>query len=148
MLTLNVVNQEWESDDFIITTDRTLLDVDWIHFQLTQKSYWAREQTREKTERSIAGSLVFSILHHGRQVGFARVVTDYTRFVWLCDVIIEESLRGKGLGSWLATCVRQHPELNTVHRWMLSTDDAQALYLRLGWRVVSKPEKLMEIPRI
>jgi GNAT superfamily N-acetyltransferase len=80
------------------------------------------------------------------QIGFARLITDYTRFGWLCDVIIDENWRGHGLGSWLATCVREHPELQTVHRWMLSTQDAHQVYQRLGWRVVQHSETLMEFP--
>lgn len=148
MFELSIKDHQWLKGDCLISTQRSLLDFDWIQTQLNQKSYWATQQSREKTERSIAGALPFGIYQAGQQVGFARVVTDYTRFVWLCDVIIEETLRGQGLGSWLATCVREHPELKTVHRWMLSTNDAQALYARLGWRVVAEPEKLMEIPRI
>lgn len=147
MLTLNIPAYEWHKSEYIVSTERECLDIDWIHFQLSQNSYRARQQSREKTERSIAGALAFGIYQKGQQVGFARVVTDYTRFVWLCDVIIDDSQRGRGLGTWLITCVREHPELANVHRWMLSTDDAQSLYTRLGWQVVSDPGKLMEIPR-
>lgn len=137
---------EWRRDPFLLSTDRQRLDLAWIHMQLAERSYWAKGQSREKTARSIAGSLPFGLYHHEQQIGFARLITDYTRFGWLCDVIIDDAWRGKGLGSWLATCVRAHPELQTVHRWMLSTHDAQALYQRLGWRVVQEPHKLMEFP--
>ena len=99
-----------------------------------------------ETRRAIAGSLPFGLYHQQRQIGFARLITDYTRFGWLCDVMIDENWRGHGLGSWLATCVREHPELQTVHRWMLSTQDAHQVYQRLGWRVVQHPEALMEFP--
>lgn len=146
MTALTLADHLWQRDDFIISTERQRLDVDWIHYQLAERSYWAKGQPRAKTERAIAGSLPFGLYQQNQQIGFARLITDYTRFGWLCDVIIDENWRGHGLGSWLATCVRAHPELQTVHRWMLSTNDAHQLYQRLGWRVVQDPHKLMEFP--
>lgn len=138
-------DQQWQREEFIISSERQRLDLDWIHSQL-QRSYWAKDQPREKTLRAIAGSLPFGLYHQEAQIGFARLITDYTRFGWLCDVIIDENWRGHGLGSWLATCVREHKELQTVRRWMLSTNDAHQVYQRLGWRVVQEPHKLMEFP--
>ncbi|NIF21807.1 GNAT family N-acetyltransferase [Candidatus Pantoea multigeneris] len=146
MSSLNIADQQWQQDEFEISTCRERLDIDWIHHQLAERSYWAKGQPRAKTERAIAGALPFGLYYQQQQIGFARLITDYTRFGWLCDVIIDDSWRGRGLGSWLATCVREHPELQTVHRWMLSTNDAHAIYQRLGWRVVQEPHKLMEFP--
>ncbi|ORM57449.1 GNAT family N-acetyltransferase [Pantoea rodasii] len=140
MTALTLADHLWQRDDFTISTERQRLDMDYIHQQLTEKSYWATAQPRAKTERAFAGSLPFGVYHQQQQIGFARLVTDYTRFGWLCDVMIDEHWRGHGLGSWLATCVRAHPELATVHRWMLSTNDAHQLYQRLGWRVVQDPQ--------
>ncbi|MCZ4058075.1 GNAT family N-acetyltransferase [Pantoea sp. LMR881] len=138
-------DQQWQREEFIISTERQRLDLDWIHSQL-QRSYWARISHGKKTLRAIAGSLPFGLYHQEVQIGFARLITDYTRFGWLCDVIIDVNWRGHGLGSWLATCVREHKELQTVRRWMLSTNDAHQVYQRLGWRVVQEPHKLMEFP--
>ncbi|YCH32253.1 GNAT family N-acetyltransferase [Erwinia sp. D4-22] len=146
MTHLTIPDQQWQRDEFILSTERQRLDIDWIHFQLSERSYWARGQPRAKTERAIAGSLPFGLYQQNQQIGFARVVTDYTRFGWLCDLIIDEAWRGHGLGSWLATCVRAHPELQTVRRWMLATQDAHQLYQRLGWCVVQNPQRLMEFP--
>src|SRR5471030_3050998 len=133
MTVLRITDQQWQRDDFTISTERQRLDLDWIHYQLSERSYWAKGQTRQKTERAIAGSLPFGLYHQHAQIGFARLITDYTRFGWLCDVMIDENWRGHGLGSWLATCIREHKELNSVHRWMLSTTDAHQVYQRLGW---------------
>ncbi|WP_343551303.1 GNAT family N-acetyltransferase [Pantoea sp.] len=146
MSTLHIPDHIWQRDAFTLSTERAKLDFDYIHCQLMEKSYWAKDQPRAKTERAFAGSLPFGLYHQNQQIGFARLVTDYTRFGWLCDVMIDENWRGHGLGTWLATCVREHPELATVHRWMLSTNDAHQLYQRLGWRVVQDPHKLMEFP--
>ncbi|RPE02877.1 N-acetyltransferase [Candidatus Pantoea deserta] len=146
MTALIIADHLWQRDDVTLSTKRTRLDMDWIHYQLAERSYWAQGQTRAATERAIAASLPFGLYHGEAQIGFARLITDYTRFGWLCDVIIDEAWRGHGLGSWLAGCVREHPELATVRRWMLSTNDAHQLYQRLGWRVVQEPHKLMEFP--
>lgn len=146
MTSLIIADHLWQRDDVTLSTKRTRLDMDWIHYQLAERSYWAKGQTRAATERAIAASLPFGLYHGEAQIGFARLITDYTRFGWLCDVIIDEAWRGHGLGSWLAGCVREHPELATVRRWMLSTNDAHQLYQRLGWRVVQEPHKLMEFP--
>lgn len=150
MTLLHIADQQWQRDDFTLSTERQRLDLDWIHMQLSERSYWAKGQPREKTMRAIAGSLPFGLYHHAShqttQIGFGRLITDYTRFGWLCDVMIDENWRGHGLGSWLASCVREHKELQTVHRWMLSTNDAHQVYQRLGWRVVQEPHKLMEFP--
>lgn len=146
MTALIIADHLWQRDDFTLSTKRTRLDMDWVHFQLAERSYWAKGQARATTERAVAASLPFGLYHIDAQIGFARLITDYTRFGWLCDVIIDEAWRGHGLGSWLAGCVREHPELATVRRWMLSTNDAHQLYQRLGWRVVQEPHKLMEFP--
>lgn len=146
MTALIIADHIWQRDGFTLSTKRTRLDMDWIHYQLAERSYWAKGQARTTTERAIAASLPFGLYHGETQIGFARLITDYTRFGWLCDVIIDENWRGHGLGSWLAGCVREHPELATVRRWMLSTNDAHQLYQRLGWRVVQEPHKLMEFP--
>lgn len=146
MNTLIIADHQWRRGDFTLSTERERLNMDWIHTQLSERSYWARGQPRSKTERAIAGSLPFGLYHLAEQVGFARLITDYTRFGWLCDVMIDEAWRGQGLGSWLAGCIREHPELQTVHRWMLSTHDAHPVYQRLGWRIVKDPQKLMEFP--
>lgn len=138
---------EWYRDGLIISTDRAKLDIDWVHQQLAEKSYWAQNQPRAMTERSIANSLAFGIYQQQQQVGFGRLITDYTRFAWLSDIFIAEECRGKGIGSWLMSIARTHPELTTVRRWMLSTNDAQEVYQRAGWRLVAHPERLMEFPK-
>ena len=64
-------------------------------------------------------------------MGFARIVTDYATFAWLCDVFILESHRGRGLGKWLVECVVAHTDLQGMHL-MLATRDAHELYRKYG----------------
>jgi GNAT superfamily N-acetyltransferase len=87
---------------------------------------------------------VYDERHGGRQVGLARVVTDYAIFAYLCDVYILEGQRGKGLGRWLLEVVRGYPELHGLRRWALVTRDAHGLYRQFGFEALSAPERWME----
>jgi len=135
---------EWQREEYLLSSDPNLIDIDWVHRQLTENSYWAKEQTLMQTRRALAASLCFGIYLKEQQVGFGRLITDYSRFAYLSDVIIDPSQRGKGLGGWFAATIVQHPELHTVKRWMLATDDAHDVYRRAGWQPVAKPQRLME----
>ena len=125
---------EWRKDEYTISDDRARLDVDVIYNFLSGSSYWARGRSRERVERAVAHSLPFGVYRDGRQVGFARVVTDYATFAWLADVFVLDSERGRGVGKWLVETIVSHPELREVRRWLLATRDAQELYRRFGFR--------------
>ncbi len=94
--------------------------------------------------RALANSIVFGIYRDGAQVGFARVISDKASFAWLADVYIAPSHRGHGLGKWLMECVKAHPDLQGLRRWLLATRDAQGLYEQFGF-VTSTTGRLMEI---
>jgi len=129
-------------DQFTISTDPARLDIDAIA-DLLSRSYWANTRTRKQTERALSLSLAFGLYDGDRQIGLARVVTDYTIFAWLCDVILHEDYRGRGLGKWLMATVHGHPDLRDVRRWMLATDDAHGLYRQFGWMPLEHPERWM-----
>lgn len=128
------MSQEWTRGEYTVSDDRARLDFEVIHEFLSRESYWARGRSRERVERSLANSLPFGLYRDGRQVGFARVVTDYTTFAWLADVFVLDAERGRDLGVWLVECVLAHPELQEVRRWLLATRDAEELYRRFGFR--------------
>lgn len=127
-----------------ITTNPDRFDVDTIHRWLSS-SYWAAGVSRDIVERSIRNALCFAILDGGRQVGFARVVTDRATFAYVADVFVDESTRGRGLATWLMQVIVAHPELQGLRRWMLGTDDAHGLYAKVGFRPMAHPERFMEI---
>ncbi len=130
---------------FTISTDPTRLDIDVIHDWLAHRSYWAQGRTREAVARSIEHSLCFGVYEGEQQVGFARVVTDYVTFAWLCDVFILESHQGQGLGKWLVESVTSHPDLQPLRRILLATRDAHELYRRYGgFTGLAAPERWME----
>ncbi|WP_426767779.1 GNAT family N-acetyltransferase [Erwinia aphidicola] len=135
---------EWQRDDYLLSSDPQKIDIAWVHHHISEHSYWAQGQTLEMTERSLAASMPFGIYYQQQQVGFGRLITDYSRFAYLSDVMIDEAHRGKGLGRWFAAAIVHHPELKTIKRWMLATDDAHDVYRRAGWKPVAQPQRLME----
>lgn len=138
--------QRSSHSDYSISTDKDRLDTALIHRYLSQSAYWARGRSYETVVTSIRNSLCFAIFApSGNQVGFARVVTDYSTFAWLCDVFVIEEHRQRGLGKRLIEAVTSHPELKHVRRILLATNDAHELYRRYGgFRELSHPETWME----
>lgn len=126
-----------------ISTDPARLDVDAIHRFLSEESYWARGRTREVVERTIANSLCFGAFLGQRQVGYARVVSDFATFAWLADVFILDEFRGRGYGKALVQAVVAHPDLQGLRRILLATQDAHGLYAHYGFTPVP-PGRFME----
>ena len=131
-------------DGFEIDDDPARLDVPAIHKYLSEESYWAAGRDRESVEASIAGSArVVGLYRDGRQLGFARVISDGVSRAYLADVFVLPEARGLGLGVEL---VREAVERGP-HRevpFLLHTADAHALYERFSFRRVG--ERLMERP--
>ena len=137
---------EVHRDPFTISTDPARLDIDAICDFLT-RAYWAMGRPRERTEHALANSLVFGLYEGEKQIGLARVVSDYAIFAYLCDVFIHEDYRAHGLGKWLMKTVMSHPDLQGLRRWTLATRDAHGLYRQFGWEDLQSPESWMEILR-
>ncbi len=130
--------------EFCISTEKEKLQVDMIHRYLTEEAYWATGRTRRMTEKSIGKSLCFGVYHRDRQVGFARVVTDFTIFAYLCDVFILRAYQGQGLGKWLTETITDFLDEAGVRWTMLATRDAHELYEDYGgFQKLHLPEKWM-----
>ena len=129
---------------FVISTDEERFDLDMVHGFLTE-SYWAEGISREVVARSIQNSLCFGVFCDGKQIGFARVISDYATFAYIGDVFVLESYRGHGLGKWLMECVIGHPWLQGLRRWTLLTRDAHGLYGQFGFTPLKKPDRYMEL---
>jgi GNAT superfamily N-acetyltransferase len=127
-----------------ISDDKSRLDHASIFDFLRHRSYWAQEITPEALERSIENSLCFGVYLDGKQIGFARVVTDFVTFAWLADVFIVEEQRGHGFSKKLIAAVLAHPRLQGLRRLMLGTRDAHGLYSRFGFKPLAFPERFME----
>jgi GNAT superfamily N-acetyltransferase len=135
---------EWRRGGYEISTDPQRLDLDLTHRFLSEEAYWSPGVPREVVQRAIDGSIVFGLYHDGKQVGMTRVVTDRATFAWVCDVFVLADERGKGLGKWLMECVKSHPDLQGLRRWLLATSDAHGLYAQYGFTPVD-PQRFMEI---
>ncbi len=134
----------WRRGEFEINTDRARLDFDVLHDFLSRASYWAQGRTRAVIKRSVDNSLAFGVYKAERQIGFARVVTDYATFAWLADVFVLAEFRGQGLAQWLVAVIVAHPELQGLRRWLLATRDAHELYRRFGFAELAQPARWME----
>jgi GNAT superfamily N-acetyltransferase len=134
---------ESHRDTMLVSTDPSRLDLDAISDMLS-RAYWSKDRTREVIAQSIKNSLVFGVYDSNRQIGLARVVTDFATFAWLCDVYILEEFRGRGIGKWLMETILAHPDLQGLRRFLLATRDAQELYSRYGFTPLHNPSRWME----
>ncbi len=131
-------------NEFYISTDKEKLDVKLIFDFLNNDSYWAKGRSIETIRKSIDKSLCFGVYKDSQQIGFARVVTDYSVFAWILDVFILKDYRNQGLGVKLMKSIMSHGELQKLQRWGLATDDAHGLYKKFGFEIIKRPEIFME----
>jgi GNAT superfamily N-acetyltransferase len=132
-------------DGRVLTTDRTRIDREAVLTMLLG-SHWGGAMTMPVLDRAIANSVVFSVLDGvGRQLGFARAVSDLATYAYLTDVIVHEDARGKGIGSWMVEAILAHPDLQGLRRVALYTRDARALYERYGFSTDRPASVYMEL---
>ena len=129
---------EWERKQFRIVDDSAQIDVEVVSHLLAQ-TYWGQWRSSEIVARLIRNSLCFSLIRERQQIGFARVVSDYTVFSWLSDLVIADEFRGRGLGQWMLDCILEHPDIEQT-QFVLQTRSANELYERYGFEA---SEKLM-----
>jgi GNAT superfamily N-acetyltransferase len=138
---------EYRRHEFVISSDRERLNLDVVHGFLTN-CYWAKGIPREVVARSIEHALCFGIYDgNDAQIGFARVISDFATVAYVGDVFVLETHRGRGLGKWLMQCITEHPALQNLRRWILTTRDAHGLYSQVGFTPVKAPERYMELHR-
>ncbi|MCK9206560.1 MAG: GNAT family N-acetyltransferase [Salinivirgaceae bacterium] len=131
-------------NNFTLTTDRTKMDVSAIHHFLAKESYWSKNIPLERVKIAVENSLNFGIFLNEQQVGYARVISDFSTIAYLGDVFILDGFRGQGLSKWLMDKIMAHPNLQGLRRWILLTGDAHELYKRYGWTNIASPDKWME----
>jgi len=125
-----------------ISTDKKELNVALIHEFLTN-SYWAKGRTISEVKKTLKHSLCFGIYLDQKQIGFARVVTDYVIFAYLMDVFIIEEYRGKGYATLLMDHIINEHRLKGIKRWGLITRDAHSLYKKFGFEIHNPPENVL-----
>ena len=130
--------------DFFFTTDRAMLDLDVIHDFLSNHAYWCKGIQYETVRKAADHSLNFSVFHQDKQIGYARVISDFATVAYLGDVFILEAYRGQGHSRWLMDQIMTHPDLQGLRRWILLTRDAHELYKKYGWTQIAIPDRWME----
>ena len=137
----------WEGPDgFWVSDDKALVDVERVHRWLSAQSYWAAGRSFPVVARSIEESLTLGLYGpRGGQMGVCRWVTDRSTFAWLCDVFVDDSVRGSGLGVFLVGTATAHPDVQNM-RLVLGTRDAHTLYRRFGFGPLAASERWMERP--
>lgn len=127
-----------------ISTDPERLDLNVIHGFL-ETSYWAKGRRRSVVERAIKNSLCFGVYENGRQIAFARVVSDRAVFAYLMDVFVLPECRGRGISKALMRTIVEHPDLQNLRVFLLATSDAQGLYSQFGFRPLAEPGNWMAV---
>ena len=123
------------------------IDRDTVWEFLSTQAYWGRYRTRADLEAQLASAWRVVGVYEaatGRQVGFARAISDGVDFGYLADVFILPDARGAGLGQELvATMIDRGP--GAGFRWSLHTKDAHGLYRKYGF---AEPDsRYLERPR-
>jgi len=132
-------------DDFTITTDKSKMDIVAIHDFLSKYSGWSDNIPFDRVKTSIDNSLNFGLFHNDKQIGFARIISDFSTIAYLGDIYVLDNYRGQGLSKKLMDAVIEHPNLQGLRRWILLTSTADWLYEKYGFTKLHKPELYMEL---
>jgi GNAT superfamily N-acetyltransferase len=133
------------AQDVQFATGLEHMDVPWITAELSQKPYWAQGRDDEAMRTILEHSIPFGAFRGGRQVAFARVVSDRVTIAYLADVWVALEERGAGLGRRFIDYVMADPRFAGIRRWLLATKDAHTFYEPLGFTPLHYPERFMEV---
>lgn len=131
---------EVSKQDYFLSTDRSKIQIDVV-CGLLAKTHWVANRKRLAIVKSIDNSLCYGVYHGNQQVAFAPLVTDYATFAYLCDVVVDERYRGRGLSKWMMSCIMENPDLSELRRFILATKDAHGLYEKFGFKPLSPQEQ-------
>jgi GNAT superfamily N-acetyltransferase len=134
-----------QANDLTISSNKADLDIEMTYAFLSQETAWAKGMPRETFDRAMEGSLCFGAYIEGKQIGFARLITDQATFAYLCDVFVLPAYRGKGYASALMRHVFASPSLTGLRRIVLVTTDAHHVYKPHGFKELVTPERYMEV---
>jgi GNAT superfamily N-acetyltransferase len=132
-------------DDFCISTEKTKLDVNAIHNFLSTQAHWSANISIERVQKGVENSLNFGLYFKDQQIGYAKIISDFSTIAYLGDVYILPEYRGLGLSKWLIQTIMEHSDLQGLRRWILLTVEAHGLYKKFGWTEIANPDKWMEL---
>lgn len=132
--------------DYVLSSNKKNLDLDYLYQLLCVPSRYSTGLPPERFSLIIENSVCFSVFFQGKQIGFARAITDYSEFASLWDVFIDEPHRGKGIATALLKYLFEHPRLRGIFRWFLMTEDAHPLYQKLNFKTeIYNPYIMMKV---
>lgn len=131
---------------YIFSADKKKLDLNYMFNLLCIPSRYSTGLPYERLPLVIEHSTCFSVFFEGKQIGFARVVSDGSEFASLWDVFIDEAHRRKGIGQALLKYIFAHPRLRGTFRWFLMTEDAHGLYQKFDFKTeIYNPYIMMKV---
>ncbi len=132
--------------DYELTNDKAKITAEDL-MPLYLQTYWANQRPIETVRKSLKNSLVYVVFYKGEPIAMLRLITDYATFAYLCDVLVDEKHRGKGISKWMLAEAFDHPDIKNLRRVCLMTQDAQGLYRQFGFKNIEFPDRYMEILR-
>jgi GNAT superfamily N-acetyltransferase len=129
----------------VLTDDVERMHVPTIHGWLSNEAYWSLGRSVEAVSESLRHSRVYGVFRDGRQIAFARVITDDVSFAYLCDVFVESIHRRESLGSWVLDTVLDDLRDRGIAQILLATRDAHTFYERAGFHPLTRPERWLEV---
>lgn len=91
--------------------------------------YWG-EKTSHLYRENLKQSIVYVAEEEGEIVGYSRSLEDPGFYVYVCDLLVEKSYRGKHLGNKLMQIIYQEFR----HHIVYVMSDVDAYYQTLGYR--------------
>lgn len=134
-------------NEYQISTNTIFLNKEKI-WSLLKDCYWSKNIPIEHVKKFIIHSLCFGVYKNSSKelVGFGRVISDFTTYAYICDVVIDPNHRKQGLCRALIKEMMNHPELQGLKTWALKTsDEAKKIYESNGFKVCENPEVYLEI---
>lgn len=139
-----------DSANYYISTDQTLLDAVKVH-ALLKDFFWAKNIPPSYVRRFMRHSLCFGVYTKATNelAGFGRVISDYTTFAYVCDVVIDPRHRRHGLANALISTMMHHPDLQGLQTWSLrTTEEARRIYQAHGFELAVDPHTILEIDKL
>jgi GNAT superfamily N-acetyltransferase len=133
--------------EYHFSSDKSLMQWNAIHDWLSTQSYWSKNIPFETVKSAGENSFCIGVFYQDVQVGYARIITDFSTFGYLADVYIVQAHRKKGLSKQLMECIMQLDWIHGLRKFMLATQDAHELYKKYGFVPPVNPNRLMEISK-